>query len=100
MYHPADGDQFVLELGVVSLPWDGKSPRSLTRVQSSLFLRQEPPGHEVGLDPAQLELWPEAGRPYGSEGPDPKDGAPCIGGSWIRRRSRRRRLLLEEEDHG
>ena len=52
-----DGEQLSLDL-FVGLPWEGKSPRALTRARSSLFLRPEPPGHEVVLDPLQLELWP------------------------------------------
>jgi len=48
-----------LELGLwKDLPWAGKSPRALTRGYSFLFLRPEPPRHEVFFDPEQLELWP------------------------------------------
>jgi len=55
--HIRVGDQFELDL-FPGVPWGGRSPRSLTRVGSGLFSRQEPPGHEVEMDPAQLELIP------------------------------------------
>jgi len=55
--HPRVGDQFELDL-FPGVPWDGRSPRGLTRVRISLFLRRKPPGHEVYVDPAQLLLWP------------------------------------------
>jgi len=41
-------------------PWDGLSPRVLTKGFIPLFSRQKPPRHEVYLDPDQLDLWPEA----------------------------------------
>ena len=40
------------------VPWEGQSPRALTRARKALFLRPEPPRHEVFFDPEQLELWP------------------------------------------
>jgi len=54
-----NSDQLRLRL-FDDLPWDGVSPRFLTRGFIPLFLRQKPPSHEVFFDPEQLELWPEA----------------------------------------
>ncbi len=59
---PPDGDQLRLDL-FKGVPWDGRRPRGLTRVQIELSLRQEPPRHEVYMDPAQLEVWPGSVRP-------------------------------------
>jgi len=50
--------EFDLFAGV---PWQGRSPRALTRAFFPLFLRQKPPSHEVFFDPEQLELWPIEG---------------------------------------
>ncbi len=54
---PRDGDQLRLDL-FRGVPWDGQSPRVLTRGFIPLFLRQKPPSHEVFFNPEQLELWP------------------------------------------
>ncbi len=56
-----DGDQLRLDL-FRSVPWDGLSPRGLTRGSLGLFSRQKPPRHEVFFDPEQLELWPVEGH--------------------------------------
>jgi len=58
-----DGDQFELDL-YPGEPWNGRSPRVLTRVGEGLFLRPEPPRHEVihVCDPNQLDLWREKGH--------------------------------------
>jgi len=53
-----DGDQLRLDL-YRGTPWDGISPRGLTRSRKVLFLRQEPPCHEVYKDILQIEMWPE-----------------------------------------
>jgi len=43
---------------VVTLPWYGKSPRSLTRVAEALFLRREPQKDDrFVVDPNQYDLW-------------------------------------------
>ncbi len=55
--HLRDGDQLRLQL-FDGEPWNGVSPRVLTRSAKALFLRQKPPRHEVFFDPEQLELWP------------------------------------------
>ena len=52
-------EQQQLELGLFrGVPWDGHSPRALTRVRTGLILRQAPPFHEVFFNADQLELWP------------------------------------------
>ncbi len=74
-------DAMQLELDLFpGVPWGGRSPRGLTRVKYSLFLRQKPPGHEVYVDPSQLEMWPVSVQatkrkkaPIGSA-----DGAPSL----------------------
>jgi len=54
----SDSDQYELDL-FPGVPWDGRSPRSMTRaLTGGLFLRPEPPRHEVYVDAAQLEMWP------------------------------------------
>ncbi len=55
-----DSDQLEFDLWR-GVPWGGRPPRYLTRGFSALFLRQEPPCHEVELDPLQLEMWPIEG---------------------------------------
>ncbi len=63
---PRDGDQLRLDL-FADVPWDGQSPRALTRRFIPLFLRQKPSGStRFYADPEQLELWP-------NEGPTPKE---------------------------
>ncbi len=64
---PRDGDQLRLDL-FAGVPWDGQSPRALTRGFIPLFLRQKPPSHEVFLIHEQFELWP-IDRPPREEGP-------------------------------
>ena len=60
-------EQLVLRLG---MPWDGRSPRSLTRVAQALSLASEGTGR-VNLESfrpvqvIQLELFPE-GTSYGA----------------------------------
>ncbi len=55
-----DGDQLRLRL-FEGEPWDGLSPRVLTRGNKLLYLRPEPSLHEVmpGRRSHQLELWPD-----------------------------------------
>ena len=50
-------DQLNLEL-FPGVPWDGHSPRALTRVAQILILRRAPPLHEVFFNADQLEFWP------------------------------------------
>ncbi len=91
---PHDGDQLRLELDWGSEPWEGRSPRALTKVALSLFLRQKPPRHEVYVDPEQLEFWPvdEATQ---KEGPRATPGAPLL--VSLKRTRRGRRLLWQED---
>ncbi len=76
MAFPCDGDQLILPL-FKGEPWDGMAPRALTKVASGLYLRPEPPGHEVFFDPEQLEFWP-ADRAAKREGPPEYQGAPLL----------------------
>ncbi len=92
------GDQFELLL-FPGVPWQGRSPRSLTRVRTALFLRQEPPGHVVSRDPMQLEMWPVSGRPHGKKAPERRSGAPLLLDVKRTRRGRTFVQLLEDE-HG
>ncbi len=97
-----EGDQFVLDL-FPGEPWGGRSPRWLTRVGSGLFLRQEPPRHEVDPDPSQLSLRLVAGRPQGRQGPRQDEGAPSLLPLGARRRRRARLIDLVDdggEDYG
>ncbi len=55
---PRDGDQLRLDL-FREVPWDGRSPRGLTRVQIGLFFKRElPEAVRFHADPAQYDLWP------------------------------------------
>ncbi len=79
---PRDGDQLRLEL-FVGVPWDGRSPRALTKGSTALSLRREPVrAHEVFVDPEQYDLWPlEVSGPITIEGPlrkDVSEGAPLL----------------------
>ncbi len=58
-----EGEQFELDL-FPGVPWGGRSPRGLTRVQISLSLRRELPRHEVmdERDPMQTDLWLQKGH--------------------------------------
>ena len=96
-YLPREGDQFVLDL-FKGVPWGGRSPRGLTRVQIVLSLRREPPGREVGVDPTQLLLWPEARKAAGKRARRPEAGAPPLlplKRTWRGSRSARRRFYEE-----
>ncbi len=81
--HPRDGEQYLLGLKWESEPWEGWTPRSLTRCQSLLFLRPEPPSHEDYFDSEQLELWPVTEATL-SEGPRHLPGAPLLSGGMYR----------------
>ncbi len=51
-----------------AVPWGGRSPRSLTRVQKALFLKRErQKGDRFFVDPSQIDMWlaaPRAPRIY------------------------------------
>ena len=80
-----DGDQLLLELDWGREPWQGRSPRLLTKAGLALFSRQKPPCHEVFFDPEQLEFWPVDGATL-REGPPPiRVGAPLVSGVLPRR---------------
>ncbi len=55
-----DAGQLRLPLAWSKEPWDGISPRALTRGFSVLYSRPEPPRHEVNVRSDQLEMWPES----------------------------------------
>ncbi len=70
-----DGDQLRLDLFAAE-PWDGQSPRVLTRTFGRLFLRQKPPSHEVFfVDPDQYDLWRPIGHPEEKAPPSSSGGA-------------------------
>ncbi len=56
------------------IPWEGRSPRGLTKVGLGLFLRQEPPKKHARIrcDSSQLELFVR------QEGPPQYEGAPLL----------------------
>ena len=97
---PRDGDQWRLDL-FKGEPWDGRSPRGLTRVQISLSLKRELPGHEVYVDPAQLDFFRRQ-----SEATKRKRLPQAVGASSLLPLKARRRFLLarrgspEGDDHG
>ena len=71
--------QLELELKdeVVRIPWSGRSPRDLTRVQIDLFLKRERQGHEV--DPLQYDLFDlRAGVATQANGAPLYEGAPSF----------------------
>jgi len=97
---PCDGDQLRLDL-FRGVPWDGQSLRGLTKVSNVLYLRREPPGHEVEPDPLQLELWPVAGRARYKKATAQRAGAPLLVEPHRRDAPGRRRRRFDEEDgHG
>ncbi len=89
-----DGEQLEFRL-FDSEPWDGRSPRALTKARKALFLRQKPPSHEVFFDPEQLEFWPETLATQKDAPPVRYGGAPLLVDVA---RGRRPRFLLEWED--
>ncbi len=91
-----DGDQLSLDL-FPGVPWDGCSPRALTQARTALFLRPEPPRHEVHMDSRQYEMWPVSVRPPRGKRPPQTAGASLLLGTL---RSRRERFLREEEYDG
>ncbi len=57
-----------------ALPWRGQSPRRLTKIQKSLFLRREPQKDDrFFVDPNQIDLF-LAARPR----PPRYEGAPLL----------------------
>jgi len=66
--------QLELDLGLVDLPWGGRSPRSLTRSAKALFLKRERQKDDrFFVDPDQLDLFREA-----KAGPPQYEGAPSL----------------------
>ncbi len=88
-----DGEQLQFGLDWQLEPWEGWSPRALTRASKLLFLRPEPPRHEVYVDPEQLEFWP-IDRAAKREGlPTKGGGAPLLVDVGHGSRNRARRTL-------
>ncbi len=73
-----DGDQLLLEL-FKGVPWDGRSPRALTRVGLGVILKARAPeprgvASEAELERlGQLQLWP-----YEKKSPFVYEGAPLL----------------------
>ena len=75
---PRDGDQYILDL-FPEEPWHGLAPRGLTKAFKALFLRPEPPGHEVEADPMQLDFFHRQSRATKRNGaPGRQPGAPLL----------------------
>jgi len=79
--HLRDGDQLRLDL-FPEVPWDGRSPRGLTRSKKGLYLKPElpRPRGDGGSSDDQLELWPIDG-PHGERAPPTSftvGGAPLL----------------------
>ncbi len=75
---PMNSDQLELfaatAMGCVSVPWEGRSPRELTRVgMSSIFQSREKECMSELISPGQCELWPIV-----KEGPPVRRGAPLL----------------------
>ena len=77
MDHSREGEQLLLPL-FEGVPWDGRSPRGLTKVGLGLYLGPEPPRHEVHLPPEQFELWPIQGATQREEPRWLYTGAPLL----------------------
>jgi len=68
------GDQLNLRLDWSGIPWDGRSPRGLTRGSKALFLRREPQEDDCFfVDPNQCDLFLEA-----KTGSQDSPGAPLL----------------------
>ena len=60
---------------VVALPWNGRSPRSLTRAAKASFLRREPQKDErFFVDPEQYDMFRRRKR----KAPPLRGGAPLL----------------------
>ena len=71
------GDQLELAL-FTGVPWNGIDPRFLTRGRKVLFLRPEPPCHEVFFDPEQIMMWKLVGHQEAERPPGFSRGAPSL----------------------
>ena len=95
-----DSDQYELDL-FPELPWNGRSPRGLTKAVSVLFLRPEPPGHEVEADPMQLDFFHSQRRATKrNRAPGKQPGAPLLLPLKPGKMSRARSGPHTGDDHG
>jgi len=94
---PREGDQFALDL-FPGVPWDGRSPRGLTRARSALSLKRERQGHGVHLDPAQLDFFRRQSQATKRKRPPPAEGASLLLPLKKGRRSRPFASRLNEEE--
>jgi len=67
--------ELILCMPELSVPWEGRSPRELTRGHDILIFRRKA-GKSVSefVDPDQLELWPELTE----KAPSILEGAPSL----------------------
>jgi len=63
-YTSTDCDQLTLDL-FKGEPWDGRSPRSLTRAGLAFIFKPKAPSHEVFFNPENYMLWPIDRPPRG-----------------------------------
>jgi len=67
------------EVELAALPWQGRSPRGLTKARKVVFLRREPLKDErFFVDPDQIDLFPAA-----IKGPPRYEGAPSLGSPFL-----------------
>jgi len=61
VHHPRDSDELELLLGdvVVRIPWDGVTPRSLTKAWKTRMLEAAPTGGPILNDSIQVEMFLE-----------------------------------------
>ena len=82
----SEGDQLELGLGQSRVPWDGRSPRGLTKVAMgltnvpiALVFNREVAGHEVFFrDTNQVDLWPSEPAFWEKEPPHLWGGSPSL----------------------
>ncbi len=96
---PRDGEQYCLRL-FEGVPWEGRSPRGLTRGRFALFSSQSAPPHEVFFDREQLEFWPVDGNKEIHTVPLSRGAVPLGMSSRRVRRVRLKDHLDEEGPHG
>ncbi len=92
-----DGDQYFLEL-FTGVPWEGRSPRSLTRAVKQFIFEAGAGGHEVVFcDPDQLDFWRRTGATRKRGGRSVAPAAPLLS-IRLKRTRRGRGLTLRRGD--